>query len=435
MPNLRQRLDVFRLAVNREGRFIFGTFAASGIGYLGSAGAPFIVVALIEAGLSHQQVGDLGTIELGTLALSTMLMTPLVPYVSHRKLAIGGVAVALAGLVISALSSAHFFPMMIGRIIIGTGSGLAISGANAAVAAREDAERIFAIIWTMGGAITAFLALIMPRLVAGGNYAMGFGLLLGLSLLAAPLMIWVPPRPAAFGGETDTSVAPAAGGRAPEGRFGAFGVSALLVLLAMFVYAVAEQAIWQFAYELPKDAGLPIDDTSVVLFFTTWMGLLGGAVAAWLGLRRGRVFPFVAGFLCSATGQSLWIAASDTGMLWVGGMLWGFGFYFVSPYQIGMAAAIDRRGRVAVLAGSVLSLGYGFGPTLGGRIRQYQLDQGLDRSILIVAIAGMTLLAMLLCLWAAMRLEGRARAAAAAQQIAGLEGSPAADFTDERSDS
>ena len=263
---------------------------------------------------------------------------------------------------------------------------------------------------------------------------MGYGALLLLSLLAAPLMFWVPPRPAAFGGGTDAGAAPTAGGRAPEGRFGVFGVSAMLVLAAMFVYAVAEQAIWQFSFELTVEAGIPIDDTRWILGFTTLMGLAGGAVAAWLGLRMGRFFPLVAGFLCSATGQSIWIAASDTGMLWVGGMLWGFGFYFVSPYQIGMAAAIDRRGRVAVLAGSVLSLGYGFGPTLGGRIRQYQLDQGLDRSILIVAIAGMTLLAMLLSLWAAMRLERRARAAAAAQQIAGLEGSPAAELTDERSD-
>jgi predicted MFS family arabinose efflux permease len=147
----------------------------------------------------------------------------------------------------------------------------------------------------------------------------------------------------------------------------------------------------------------------------------------------GRVFPLVAGFLCSAAGQSIWIVASDTWMLWAGGMLWGFGFYFVSPFQMGLAAAIDRRGRVAVLAGGVLNLGYGIGPTLGGRIRQYQLDQGLDRNILIVAIAGMTLLAMLLCVLVAVRLERRAKAAAAAQEIAGPDASSDAALTEEPS--
>jgi len=431
MPTLRERFDAFRLAVSREGKFIFGTFAASGIGYLGSAGAPFIVVALIEFGLNHQQAGDLGTIELTTLALSSMLMTPLVPHVSHRKLAIGGVATAMLGLVISALSTSYF-PMMIGRVIIGAGSGLAISGANAAVAAREDAERIFAIIWTMGGGTTAALALIMPRLVADGNYPMGFCVLLALSLVAAPLMIWVPPRPARYGGEAEGGPDPMAADSTARGLIGVIGMPALLVLVSMFVYAVAEQAIWQFSYELTVEAEIPIHVTSLIMGFTTLMGLAGGAVAAWLGLRVGRVIPLVAGFLCSATGQSIWIAASDTWMLWAGGMLWGFGFYFVSPYQMGLAAAIDRRGRVAVLAGGVLNLGYGIGPTLGGRIRQYQLDQGLDRTILVVAIAGMTLLAMLLCLLVTGQLQRRARAAAA-QQVDDVEGARAATPKDERS--
>ena len=431
MPTLRERFDAFRLAANREGRFIFGTFAASGIGYLGSAGAPFIVAALIEFGLNHQQAGDLGTIELTTLALSSMVMTPLVPHVSHRKLAIGGVATAMLGLLISALSTAYF-PMMIGRIVIGTGSGLAISGANAAVAAREDAERIFAIIWTMGGGTTAALAYIMPRVVTGGNYPMGFCVLFGLALVAAPLMIWVPPRPARYGGEAEASADPTAADGTVRGLIGAIGLPAVLVLVSMFVYAVAEQAIWQFSYELTVEAEIPMEVTSLIMSVTTLMGLAGGAVAAWLGLRVGRIIPFVGGFLCSATGQSVWIAASEPWMLWAGGMLWGFGFYFVSPYQMGLAAALDRRGRVAVLAGGVLNLGYGIGPTLGGRIRQYQLDQGLDRTILIIAIAGMTLLAMLLCLLVTAQLERRSRAAAA-QQVAGLEESPAAGLTDEGS--
>jgi hypothetical protein len=81
----------------------------------------------------------------------------------------------------------------------------------------------------------------------------------------------------------------------------------------------------------------------------------------------------------------------------------------------------------------VLNLGYGIGPTLGGRIRQYQLDEGLDRTILIAAISGMTLLAMLLCLLVTAQLERRARAAAAAGQVAGREGSAAASITDEGS--
>jgi hypothetical protein len=51
MPEGRLGLDSFLLGVRREYRFFLTTFAASGIGYLGSAAAPVIVNALIETGL------------------------------------------------------------------------------------------------------------------------------------------------------------------------------------------------------------------------------------------------------------------------------------------------------------------------------------------------------------------------------------------------
>jgi MFS family permease len=162
MPEFRLGLDRFLLFVRREYQFVLATFAASGIGYLGSAAAPALVNALIDTGLDHQQAGDLGTIELSALAVAVTLITPYVPIVSHRKLAVGGTLLAALGLAISAFS-VGYTAMIVGRIAIGAGSGLAISGANAAVAAREDAERIFAIIWTMGGGITHRSRCISPE--------------------------------------------------------------------------------------------------------------------------------------------------------------------------------------------------------------------------------------------------------------------------------
>ncbi|HEY5658843.1 MAG TPA: MFS transporter [Myxococcota bacterium] len=428
MPTLRESLRGFRFAVERDWQFVLATFAASGIGYLGSAAAPFIVQALIEFGLSHREAGDLGTIELTTLALASMIMTPLVPYVSHRKLAIAGVSTAVLGLAISALA-VDYFPMLLGRLIIGTGSGLAISGANAAIAAREEAERIFAIIWTMGGAITGALAINMPRLVADGNYSVGFVVLIALSLCAAPFMFWLPPRPVAFAEGLDTGPQ-ITSGEVHAGRFGPFGVSAVLVLAAMFIYAISEQALWQFCYELALDAGMAVDAVSWIMGFTVFMGLAGGAIAAWLGLRMGRVFPLVLGSLLSLVGRWAWIAAPDTGTLWVAGVFWGLGYYFVLPYQMGLAAGIDRRGRVAVAAGGLSNLGYGLGPGLGGRIRQYQVDNDLDHTMLIVVIAGMTVLSMVLLLPVAARMDRRSRAAAARSDAGSAEAS-AAEFTEE----
>jgi hypothetical protein len=97
MPKFRVGLDAFLIGVRREYRFVLATFAASGIGYLGSAAAPVLVQALIDAGLDHHQAGDLGAIELLSLALATVVISPYVPKISHRKLAIGGTLMANSG--------------------------------------------------------------------------------------------------------------------------------------------------------------------------------------------------------------------------------------------------------------------------------------------------------------------------------------------------
>ncbi|MDH3519786.1 MAG: MFS transporter [Myxococcales bacterium] len=415
MPRLREKLEAVRRLAKSEGKFLLATFAASGVGYLGSSAAPVIVQALIEAGVRHQEAGDLGTIELSTVALSTLLMTPLVPYVSHRKLALGGACVALVGLLVSALSS-EYTAMMIGRLVIGSGSGMAISGANAAVAAREDAERIFAIIWTMGGGITAGLTKFLPHVVAGGNYAMGFATLLVLTLVAMPLLAWLPPRPrfahagSAASPESAQSAASAAPDRVPVEPSRSFGWMAFGVLAAVFIYSVTEQALWQFSIEIAVSRGFDEDVASSIIASTVIMGLVGGAIAAWLGQRLGRVFPIVVGSLCSLAGRWAYISAATPETLWMGGLIWGLGFYFVSPYQIGLAAAIDRRGRVAVATASVTNLGYGLGPGICGRIRQYQIDHGLDYSLLIAVIVGGTLLSLLLLLPVALRVDRASRA-------------------------
>lgn len=397
----------------REWQFVLATFCASGVGYLGSSAAPVIVQALIDSGLSHQRAGDLGTIELTTLAVTSILATGIVTRVSHRRLAVAGVLLAGLGVAISA-QSVDYAPMILGRVLLGVGSGGAIAGANAAIAAREDAERVFAIIWTLGGGITAALTIQLPTLVEGGQYAAGFMVLGGLCLVAAPFLLWIPPRPPHFDRDVAVVTAVAGGealgaaaavGEARGPRSSPLGTMSLLVLAGMFTYSVAEQALWQFSYDIAVDHGIPYDRVRYLLGITTLAGLAGGAIAARFGLRFGRVMPLLVGSLLSLIGRWGYLVATSQEVLALASLTWGIGFYFVSPYQIGLAAALDRRGRIAVAATGLMNLGYGLGPTLGGRLRQYQLDHGLDTGVLVAAIAGATLLSLALLLPAALRLD------------------------------
>jgi len=92
-------------------------------------------------------------------------------------------------------------------------------------------------------------------------------------------------------------------------------------------------------------------------------------------------------------------------MLLLGSVLWGIGFYFISPYQIGLVAAVDRTGRAAVASVVAFNFGYAVGPGLAGRI--------LDREWLMMIIAASTLVSMLLFLPLAIRVDRDARIARA----------------------
>jgi predicted MFS family arabinose efflux permease len=175
---------------------------------------------------------------------------------------------------------------------------------------------------------------------------------------------------------------------------------ALMALLGMLIYSAAEQGLWQFAYNIPLESGIPKAVASKVLAFTTLMGLAGGVAAAVLGTRLGRIAPLMIGSLLSAIGRWVYIATTGSEWLLVGGLMWGLGFYFVTPYQIGLVAALDRHGRVAVAAGAATNLGYAIGPTVAGRILQH-----LDSSALIIAVCGASVMSMLLMLPLAIRVE------------------------------
>jgi predicted MFS family arabinose efflux permease len=134
------------------------------------------------------------------------------------------------------------------------------------------------------------------------------------------------------------------------------------------------------------------------------MGLAGGAFAAWCGTRIGRIWPIVLGSLVSLAGRWVFTASATSEWVFFGGLLWGLGFYFVSPYQIGLLAALDRHGRLAVAAGGAMNFGYALGPTIAGRVLE-----SLDASAFLVVIVVATFASLFLLLPLAIKVERLAR--------------------------
>ena len=256
----------------------------------------------------------------------------------------------------------------------------------------------------MGGGITAALAYGLPYVVTDGNYPMGFGILLLLCCAGLPFMVWVPPQPdlpedrsTASEGEPTRDGA----GTTPS----LYGPAAIMSLFGMFIYSVAEMALWNFGFYIPVQAGVPEEVVGAILGITVLMGLAGGAFAAWLGTRMGRVGPIVIGSMLSVAGRWIFIASSTSEWVFFGGLLWGLGFYFVTPYQIGLVAALDRHGRLAVLAGGAMNFGYAVGPAIAGR-----LLESLDASAFLVVIVGATFASLFLLLPLAVKVDRMTKA-------------------------
>jgi predicted MFS family arabinose efflux permease len=112
--------------------------------------------------------------------------------------------------------------------------------------------------------------------------------------------------------------------------------------------------------------------------------------------------PIVIGSLVSVAGRWLYITSSTAEMVFLAGLLWGLGFYFVTPYQIGLLAERDRTGRLAVAAGGVGNFGYALGPAIAGRVLE-----AFDPSAFLYIVAGGTALSLVLLLPITLQLDRR----------------------------
>ena len=355
-----------------EVKFQTAAIAAFGVGYLGSYSATVINPSLlVETPLDEPAVGALGSIELLFLAFFSLVLAPFAPRFSYRGLAVAGSAAAAFGYVLSAQSVA-FGPMAAARVIMGIGAGVAIVAVNGAVASSDDPDRRFAMIYTLGAILAAVYVAGLPLGLARWGYQGGFAICLLICLVVLPFCLWMPHH---------TDELPRSTRRQPQLLAAEAPPSALAVALvigSIGIYSIGEQALWAFAGEIGmRNVGAPMESIGNVMAGMTLTGTLGGFLAWKLGARFGRALPLLIGSLMSALSRFGFMLTSDYTMMVAAAVEWGFSFYFLSPYQMGVAAAMDRTGRVAVAAGALMNFGYAFGPGIGGAVIGYLGQQAL----------------------------------------------------------
>ncbi|MGW1775498.1 MFS transporter [Streptomyces sp. NPDC002104] len=351
--------------------------------------APYLlptVVGRLDANLplSPAQAGLIGSALLLGSATAGFTLASRIPRLGPRPLARLGLLLAVLGYAAAAATTQ--LPLVVaGAVVGGFGSGTATAVAASGIAAQRDPHRTSALGLLSVSATAGALYLTLPRL--GGGHGLPFAAIALVALVCWPATGRLPgaDRTDPTDRPEDTDPAVRARVRLPYPRAGAVLAGALML------WSLAQNALWGVSGRIgAQQAGLSEVTLGIVFAAALGAGLLGVTAASLLGARLGRAVPVGVGTTVIACCVVLASHARDLGSFAAGEILWNAVYPVVLSYAIGLAAALDPRGRWAVLVGSASSLGVACGPVTGSLLAEAAgfPGMGLTLGILLLAVAG-----------------------------------------------
>jgi len=325
---------------------------------------------MLRHGRGEFDVGVLFTQELTVFALTALFVAGPLSRISRVKAATVGALLLITANLISAYTDS-FEVVRVTRLLAGLAGGLIGAAGTASAASSQNPQRIFAIIGVSWGLIAAVQLAVLPYLTVpygatGGYYGMA-----AAAALFLPVLVWLnPPRShekmqesMAFEQELSLwgRLTERLGVRdAPNARF------AIIIMVGLFTFEIGQGATQVFLEQFGLRTGLEEIRIGQILGITAFLGLSGGALAAWLGNRFGNLRPIVVGLGFNIVFAST-LALGTIPILFAASYLgWNMAYYFLVPYMLGVLAQMDDRGRWAVSADAVWWLGAAPGAAVGG---------------------------------------------------------------------
>jgi DHA1 family inner membrane transport protein len=371
--------------------------AAVFIGWQGVMAVPIQIGSVVDGlGISEQRSGFLGTAEITTVSLVTLLLASKIGMWSKPRVALCGVAFVVAGQLLSAFAPGFAF-LFACRLIVGVGAGLIYGAACSCIAGNDSGDRLFA--WGL-----ALAQLLLASMLYGLPFSSAFdfhkGVFLTLSLLAlvfAPFLIKLPD-----GRQTVTDV------RVTE-QENVVSLSMIFwFFLALTLFNIAIGMLWGFVERRTVELNMDASQVGLILAALPVGGALGGVLAGLIGHKFGRLKPFVMALVACTVACFTFGLATVGGALLAAILALGIFELFVVAFFIGTASSMDNVGRLASLAGGATLLTYGFGPAVGG-----VLSGHFSASEICQISGGLCFLAALISMPVGMLLDRRSDAAVA----------------------
>ena len=335
--------------------------AAYGVGLLGLWALPFLISAIIhDLALDEAQAGLLMSAEFGFTMLASLLVAPFMGRAPRRTLALVGTVIAIAANIVSA-NIGDIYALAAVRCLAGLGAGLALACGNAAVSSARHPDRIAGHMNVLSVLLMIVVMLGYAKVMAlyglpGLYYAMAATMavmLLAIPMLAqrAPVAEAVPLVAARTGGSGNVLLS----------------LPAICMMLAMFVFQARDTMGWAFVERIGTMVGYTGDELGVLLSVQSVVGLIGPLIAAMIGKRFGMSTPVILAILLTGGTSLSYVLGEHSKTLYTAGVMTICVTYFYAlSYLTGLAAELDREGRVVAAASSFLSLGLAVGPAISG---------------------------------------------------------------------
>lgn len=321
---------------------------------------PFTMVALLHGGsFDEQTAGFLVSLEALVASITTLGLSAWSRPRSRRRFALGGAVLLIMGnaLAWALMETSPVEALVTARLMAGIGAGVVTAEVSAVVARSLDRERMISMVsmaTVLNGSLWIYVIPHAPEGVGvGAPYAaMLIGAGLGLLLLTRlPSPVFRSPALPVSGMAASV-----------DSRLGA------VVLPGVFFTQLGQGAFWTFVAIYGANAGLAEEDIGGLLSVMTLLLLVGVAGTAAAGTRLGRFMPLYVLTTINVVSIVAITYSNDSTVYVVANVVQAVTNLSSLVYQLGLAAAIDRSGRLFAAANGLVGLGNGLGAAVAGSI-------------------------------------------------------------------
>ena len=352
------------------------------IGFMSATYMPLWVGAMATRyGVAVSRLGLAGSLELGAVALASILTAAFLDTRHLRWPIVLGLLISIAANLFAAVSpSVGLFTLA--RIAAGLANGFLFADVNRRAAENAMPSRVFAgQLFVMVAFAVVFFA-IAPRLFAswGAGAAFFYSALAGvIALLSLPVLR--TSRRTAAGQSTAAPIH--------------IGLAAVLMLVALTLLFVTMNSIWAYLSPAAARAGVSLTVLSTLLGVGAVLNLAAPVASGWLS--GGRVSPSLAITvgICTFGVCAFLIAGAGNALLFTAGTLFlPFCLMFSVPFYLSLLVEFDASGKCVATSAAFIMIGSAIGPSVGG----IAMDHAGLTGLAVIGVAT-TLLAVLIT-WA-----------------------------------